>query len=333
MRAFPQMMGLPVVLKSFDELAHSIRTGRPSIELSDPDGLWGYLSGAPAERAVFGRAMTARAAGDTAAVLAAHDFSSARRIVDVGGGRGHLLHAVLEATPRHEASSSTCLGSLRQEDRRIPGLSDRRATSSSTHSRPGTPIWSWMCSTIGPMPRPWPSWPRSGERQQTTPGCSSSRGSCPSTRPGQPVDRRHHARRHRWPGANRRRAGESPRRGWLTARAGHRHPRAAPDRRGAPREAGRRPDRVQPGLLTARGRVTNCETCGISPRFNQTSVGLINYFDEHPADDSPLDMSRSCASDERLGHLPPLTRSPSYRSPRSARTGGIPSIHHAADKA
>ena len=44
--------------------------------------------------------MTARAAGDTAAVLAAHDFSSSRRIVDVGGGRGHLLHAVLEATPQ-----------------------------------------------------------------------------------------------------------------------------------------------------------------------------------------------------------------------------------------
>ena len=80
MRAFPQMMGLPVVLKSFDELAYSVRTGSPSIELSDPGGLWGYLSGAPAERAVFGRAMTGRAAGDTAAVLAAHNFLSSRRI-------------------------------------------------------------------------------------------------------------------------------------------------------------------------------------------------------------------------------------------------------------
>lgn len=100
MRAFPEMMGLPVVLRSFDDLAHSVRTGRPAIELSDPDGLWGYLTGAPTERAVFGRAMTARAAGDTAAVLAALDFSASRRIVDVGGGRGHLLHAVLEATPR-----------------------------------------------------------------------------------------------------------------------------------------------------------------------------------------------------------------------------------------
>jgi hypothetical protein len=91
-----------VVLKSFDELTHSIRTGHPSIELSDPDGLWSYLNGAPAEQEVFGRAMTARAAGDTEAVLAGHDFSSCRRVVDVGGGRGHLLHAVLESTPRAE---------------------------------------------------------------------------------------------------------------------------------------------------------------------------------------------------------------------------------------
>ncbi len=47
MRAFPQMMGLPVMLRSFDDLAHSVRAGRPSIELSDPDGLWGYLRGRP----------------------------------------------------------------------------------------------------------------------------------------------------------------------------------------------------------------------------------------------------------------------------------------------
>ena len=47
MRAFPQMMGLPVVLKSFDELAHSVRTGHPSIELSDPGGLWSYLKPVP----------------------------------------------------------------------------------------------------------------------------------------------------------------------------------------------------------------------------------------------------------------------------------------------
>ena len=139
MRAFPQMMGLPVVLKSFDELAHSVRTGRPSIELSDPDGLWSYLERcAPTERAVFGRAMTARAAGDTAAVLAAHDFCSAARIVDVGGGRGHLLHAVLEATPQARGILFDLPGVVEAGGPAHPRLvAGRRATSSSTRSRPG----------------------------------------------------------------------------------------------------------------------------------------------------------------------------------------------------
>ena len=100
MRAFPQMMDLPVMTRALADLAHSIRTGRPALELTAPDGLWAHLDSEPAQQAVFARAMTAKAAGDTAAVLAAYDFSGRRRIVDVGGGRGHLLHAVLEAAPQ-----------------------------------------------------------------------------------------------------------------------------------------------------------------------------------------------------------------------------------------
>ena len=108
MRAFPQMMGLPVMLRSFDDLVHSVRAGRPLIELSDPDGLWGYLQGAPRERAVFGQAMTAKAAGETAGVLAAYDFSFARRIVHVGGGHGHSSARCSMPTRRCAESCSTC---------------------------------------------------------------------------------------------------------------------------------------------------------------------------------------------------------------------------------
>jgi hypothetical protein len=99
MRAFPEMMGLPVMTRCFADLGHAVRTGRPSLELTAPDGLWAHLDREPDQRSVFGRAMTAKAAGDTAAVLDAWDFSTRRRVVDVGGGRGHLLHAVLEAAP------------------------------------------------------------------------------------------------------------------------------------------------------------------------------------------------------------------------------------------
>ena len=43
--------------------------------------------------------MTAKARGQVAGVLGAYDFSVFRSIADVGGGRGHLLRAILDADP------------------------------------------------------------------------------------------------------------------------------------------------------------------------------------------------------------------------------------------
>jgi hypothetical protein len=61
--------------------------------------MWGYLRDHPAEADVFGRAMAAKAGPDVAAVLGAYDFRPFDTVADVGGGRGHLLRAVLDATP------------------------------------------------------------------------------------------------------------------------------------------------------------------------------------------------------------------------------------------
>ena len=99
MRAFSRMMGLPVFAATFDQLEHSVRTGSPAVELVAPEGLWPYLQEHPGEAEVFGQAMTAKAAADIAAILAAYDFSRFRTIADIGGGRGHLLRAVLDAVP------------------------------------------------------------------------------------------------------------------------------------------------------------------------------------------------------------------------------------------
>ena len=46
--------------------------------------------------------MTAKAAADIAAVLGAYDFARFDTIADIGGGRGHLLRAVLDAVPTAE---------------------------------------------------------------------------------------------------------------------------------------------------------------------------------------------------------------------------------------
>lgn len=99
MRAFSRMIGLPVFAATFNAFEHSVRTGSPAIELVAPKGLWPYLQEHPGEAEVFGQAMTAKAAADIAAILDACDLSRFGTIADIGGGRGHLLRAVLDALP------------------------------------------------------------------------------------------------------------------------------------------------------------------------------------------------------------------------------------------
>jgi C-methyltransferase len=99
MRAFPRMMGLPSFTASFGRLEHSLRSGSPAFELVEPAGLFEHLQRNPHESAVFDAAMTSKAAADIAAVLDVYDFSRFATIADIGGGRGHLLRAVLEAAP------------------------------------------------------------------------------------------------------------------------------------------------------------------------------------------------------------------------------------------
>jgi C-methyltransferase len=99
MRAFPRMMGMASFTAALGHLEHSVRTGAAAFSLVEPDGLFAHLQRDEDEARIFDASMTAKAAGDTAAVLAAYDFSRFSTIADIGGGRGHLLRAVLGAAP------------------------------------------------------------------------------------------------------------------------------------------------------------------------------------------------------------------------------------------
>jgi hypothetical protein len=99
MRSYARMWGMPLFSGAFLNLEHSVRTGAPAVEVLEPGGMWAYLAEHAEEAAVFGQAMSGKAAGDIAAVLGAYDFGRFGTITDIGGGRGHLLRAVLEATP------------------------------------------------------------------------------------------------------------------------------------------------------------------------------------------------------------------------------------------
>jgi hypothetical protein len=99
MRAWAQMMGLPILWSSFGAMEHSVRTGLPAAAEVFPGGFWEYLAQHPEEGRVFNAAMVAKARGEVAGILASYDFSGFDLIGDIGGGSGHLLRAVLDTAP------------------------------------------------------------------------------------------------------------------------------------------------------------------------------------------------------------------------------------------
>lgn len=96
-RPFVRLLGLAPFWAVIGEMEYSLRTGLPATEKVLPGGLWGYLSGDAEAGRIFDEAMTAKAYGQVAGVVAAYDFSDFKVIGDIGGGRGHLLQGVLRS--------------------------------------------------------------------------------------------------------------------------------------------------------------------------------------------------------------------------------------------
>lgn len=107
MRSFAQMMG-QAGWRSLTELEHTLRTGRPGVELLKAEGFWTYLRARPTEAAVFGRAMDAKAGAEVAGVLDADDFRRFETVADgVAAGATSCARCSVPHRPAR-ASSSTC---------------------------------------------------------------------------------------------------------------------------------------------------------------------------------------------------------------------------------
>lgn len=78
---------------------HSLRSGGTAFAAVNGAEIFDYLAQHPDESAIFNRAMTTGSAHATDELVHAYDFSRARVIVDVAGGQGWLLSAVLRAAP------------------------------------------------------------------------------------------------------------------------------------------------------------------------------------------------------------------------------------------
>ena len=84
---------------AWGHLLHSVKTGENAFDHAFGTKVWEYRKQNPAARRVFDQAISLRASLVSTAVVDAYDFSQFSRVVDVGGGAGVTLAAILKANP------------------------------------------------------------------------------------------------------------------------------------------------------------------------------------------------------------------------------------------
>jgi hypothetical protein len=100
LRHFAVFMGANWHWPVWGGLPDSVRTGQPAFEQIHGQAYFDYLPQHPEQAQVFNDAMTSLSISVSAAVVAAYDFAGIKKLVDIGGGHGHLLAAILEKYPQ-----------------------------------------------------------------------------------------------------------------------------------------------------------------------------------------------------------------------------------------
>jgi O-methyltransferase/methyltransferase family protein len=87
----------PALWAAWGHLGHSVRTGENAFEALHGMDVWTHRQHQPEHNEIFNDNMTALSWKVAAAVTDAYDFSGFHTVVDVGGGKGIVLDAVLLA--------------------------------------------------------------------------------------------------------------------------------------------------------------------------------------------------------------------------------------------
>jgi O-methyltransferase. len=92
-------VGRPAHFRAWGALLHAVRTGESAFQSVHGADVWEYRASHPEDGASFDRAMTDTSRRANRELLEAYDFGRFERVVDVGGGHGAFLAAVLAAHP------------------------------------------------------------------------------------------------------------------------------------------------------------------------------------------------------------------------------------------
>ncbi len=96
LRAAALLGGVPSHWQAWGALLKGVRAGTTAFELAHDAGFFEYMDDHIETQTIFQAVMTGPAAWNDA-IVAAYDFSHARKLIDVGGGQGSLVLAVLAA--------------------------------------------------------------------------------------------------------------------------------------------------------------------------------------------------------------------------------------------
>jgi SAM-dependent methyltransferase len=99
MRSTALLWGHAIVHRPYLEIVDALQSGEVAFERAFGLPFFDYLAAHRQEGAIFDRGMAGGTASRVDDIVTAYDFSSLQTIVDVGGGTGALLAAILAAHP------------------------------------------------------------------------------------------------------------------------------------------------------------------------------------------------------------------------------------------
>jgi predicted O-methyltransferase YrrM len=98
-REWALFVGAPEMWEVWSGLRDSVMSGNASFTAVHGASMWEYIAARPNLGEAFNGWMTRQSKQHNSALVAAYDFSPFRLVVDVGGGQGSTLAAVLSAHP------------------------------------------------------------------------------------------------------------------------------------------------------------------------------------------------------------------------------------------
>jgi len=104
LRSMAMMLTDEFHVRAWEQLPWCVETGKPAAYKLYGTGMFDWMSQHPEKTGHFNQAMTDMSSGDSAAIVQSYDFSRFEHIVDVAGGYGTLLAAILDQAPKSQGT-------------------------------------------------------------------------------------------------------------------------------------------------------------------------------------------------------------------------------------